>query len=702
MWRVGLIYAFFFLFSLTILGRVLYLQLWEGDKWRQLEHKLTIKDFTIYPNRGNIFDIHNRLLATSVPFYEIRMDLQSSALKAADFNQGIDGLGRALSQMFGDKPPGAYKRELLIARRNGERFHLIKREVNYDQLKQMQKFPIFRLGRYRGGFIAIQENRRLKPHHELAARTIGYITKGESGNVVGLEGAYDYQLQGRVGMRLKQKLSGNEWMPINDKNEVDPLDGQDIITTLDINLQDLAHHALLKQLVKNNAHHGCVVVMEVKSGDVRAIVNLEKDKSGNYRELYNYAIGESTEPGSTFKLPVLMAALEDGLIHPDDTVDTQDGKIRYFDKTISDSHKGGYGIITAEQALEFSSNVGVAKLIYRNYHGREKEFINRLYSMGLNKKLGLEIKGEGLPEIKYPGDPLWSGISLPMISHGYEVRMTPMQILTFYNAVANQGTMVKPRFVREIRFHGKVVKRYRVEVLNPSIASASTIKEAQKMLIGVVENGTAMNLKNDHYKIAGKTGTAQIAFQNKGYGDYRSVQYQASFVGYFPADKPEYSCIVVVNAPSNSVYYGNLVAGPVFKEIADRIFATELRLNDVPVMVETKENTAPYSKNGFNKDLEMVLKNVGLSAMLQPNEAAWVATRSTDSLIHTRAITIRKEGVPNVTEMGLEDAVYLLENAGLDVHARGYGKVRSQSLLPGTPFSAGQKIILEMSFPGTL
>jgi len=697
-WRVGLIYAIFFLFTLTILGRVLYLQLVEGDKWRNLEQKLTLKDFIIEPNRGNIFDMHNRLLATSVPFYEIRMDLRSSPLTAEVFNKNIDSLAYYLARLFGDKTSFAYKKELITARRKGERYHLIKRRVTYIQLKELKNFPIFRRGRYKGGFIVIQNNRRVLPHHELAARTIGYTTRDASANVVGLEGAYDYNLRGRIGMRLKQKLSGNDWMPVNDKNEIEPKDGQDIITTIDINLQDLVHHALLKQLVKNNAHHGTAVVMEVKTGEIRAIVNLEKDKSGNYSELYNYAIGESTEPGSTFKLPVLMAALEDGVLHLTDTVDTRNGKVRFFDKIISDSHEGGYGVITAEEALEYSSNVGVSKLIYRDYHGKEKEFINRLYSMDLNRKLGLEIKGEGAPEIKYPGDPLWSGISLPMISHGYEVRLTPLQILTFYNAVANNGEMVKPIFVREIRYHGKLIKKFPVEVINPSIASHRTIKEAQKMLEGVVEVGTAKNLRNKNYKIAGKTGTAQIADKNKGYGDYRSVQYQASFVGYFPADHPKYSCIVVVNAPSNSVYYGNLVAGPVFKEIADRIYATELDLSDHTYLAEYVKRALPYSKNGNKDDLEEVLRNIQVPAKPENKKIRWVVTYSTDSLILMKPLKMQKGLIPNVVEMGLEDAVYLLSNRGLKVQARGFGKVRSQSILPGTRCMQGAQIVLEMSF----
>lgn len=695
-WRVGLIYALFFILGMSVIGKIIYIQLVEGDKWAARAQTQTLRDFTILPERGNIYDSDYNLLATSVPIYEIRMDLLSNALSNQVFEKNIDALSRSLSRLFGDKSSTEYKNELIKARRKGERYHLIKRNVSYAQLSQLKTFPIFRNGRYKGGFIYEQDNKRVLPHKELAARTIGYTTKGNSGNVVGIEGAYENNLKGVVGMRMMQRLSGNVWMPLNDKNEVDPKDGQDIITTIDINIQDVAHHALLKQLKRHNAHHGTAVLMEVKTGEIRAIANLQIGKDGNYHESYNYAIGESTEPGSTFKLPALMVALEDGLIELEDSVETGSGQVRFYDKIIKDTHEGGYGTITMEEVFLFSSNVGVSMLIQQNYQGKEKEFINRLYNMGLNKKLGIEIKGEGVPEIKYPGDPLWSGISLPMMSHGYEVRMTPLQILTFYNAVANEGKMISPKFVKEIRYHGKLIKMIKTEVINPSIASAATIVDAKKMLEGVVEKGTAKNLKNDLYKIAGKTGTAQIADQNMGYKG--KVQYQASFVGYFPADKPKYSCIVVVNAPSNSVYYGNLVAGPVFKEIADKVYASKMELQVEARFEEVSGFAAPYSKNGKLTDMNLVLEQLDYETNIVGTGGEWVITASTDSAIIVKNLTVYDNMVPNVVEMGLKDAVFLLESAGLKVKVKGWGKVRSQSIMPGSILVPDQNISLEMSF----
>jgi len=697
-WRVAIVYLGVLVFSICIVGKIVYLQFGKGKELAAKAETLTLKDFIIEPNRGDIYASDDRLLASSIPFYEIRMDVNSNAMSADLFNRNIDSLSYRLARLFKDKSSYTYKQELLTARKKGERYHLIQRGVSYIQLKELKTFPIFREGKYKGGFIYVQDNKRILPHSNLASRTIGYLTKGSSGNVVGIEGAYDHELSGRVGVRLMQKLSGNVWMPVTDENEVEPKDGNDIITTIDINLQDVAENALLGQLVKQDAHHGTAILMEVKSGEIKAIVNLEKGEDGKYRESYNYAIGESTEPGSTFKLASLLVALEDGVVELEDTIDTGNGIVRYYDKDIRDTKRGGYGTITVKEIFEVSSNVGVSRLIYENYHNRPSDFVDRLYAMRLNEKLGIEIKGEGIPEIKYPGDNYWSGISLPMMSHGYEIRMTPLQILTFYNAVANKGKMVKPRFVKEIRYHGEVIKRFKTEVLNPSICSKQTIKKAVEMLEGVVENGTGKNLNNPNFQIAGKTGTAQIANDKYGYKFESKVSYQASFVGFFPSDDPMYSCIVVVNSPSNSVYYGNLVAGPVFKEIADKVFATKIHLQKNRLTESPDNFDYPYSKNGSKKDLEKVLSTLNIESAGEANQSEWVATQKMDTHIELQEMVFNKNMVPNVMEMGLQDAIFLLENYGLSVVVNGMGKVRKQSLPPGTVIIPGQIIRLEMSF----
>ena len=668
-WRVGVVYLGIFILSLCIAGKLFFIIYVEGSKWEEKAEEHSMKYITIDPNRGDILTDDGRLLASSLPYYEIRMDLMSSAMPEEVFRKEVDSLAYCLSGLFHDKSKAAYRRELVRARENGERYHLLKKGVNYIELKELKTFPLFRRGRYKGGFIYVQENKRILPHMGLASRTIGYLTKGRSGNVVGIEGAYDHELSGVVGVRLMQRLSGNVWMPVNTNNEVEPRDGNEVVTTIDINLQDVAEHALLKQLSRHNAHHGTAILMEVQTGEVKAIVNLERDKDGRYRELYNYAIGESTEPGSTFKLPALMVALEDKVVSLDDTIDTGNGEVRYYDKTIKDTKKGGYGKITVRQVFELSSNVGMSKIINENYKGVESQFINRLYAMRLNEKLDVEIKGEGSPYIQYPGDKYWSGLSLPMISHGYEVRMTPLQILTFYNAVANNGKMVKPGFVREIRYHGERIRKFDTKVLNPSICSDETIRKAREILEGVVENGTAKNLRNDNFKIAGKTGTAQIANEKYGYKQ----------------------------GSTSSIYYGNLVAGPVFKEIADKVYATSLFRDEQQYLNIPEAYDPPYSKHGNLEDLKSVFDRFNIATTNINVSSKWVATVKQDSTIMLKPLNIRKGIMPNVKEMGLMDALYILENMALKVEVKGYGKVWKQSIAPGTKISPGSKVLLEMS-----
>ena len=699
-WRVGVIYIFMLAFAILIVGKILYLQLIEGGKWKEKAQTLTLKDITIESNRGDILAADGRLLASSVPYYEIRMDTRSTGMDDATFNSNIDSLAYKLSELFRDKPATEYKSELVKARRNDERFHLIKRRVNYNQLKKLKTFPIFRFGQYKGGFIALQTNLRIQPHVSLASRTIGYTTKGEGGNVVGIEGAFDKELKGVDGVRLMQRLNGNVWMPVHDGNEVEPRDGMDVITTIDVDIQDVAENALLKQLIRHEALHGTAVLMEVSTGEIKAIVNLERNSEGKYKESYNYAIGESRAPGSTFKLASIITLLEDGYVDLEDTLDTGDGEILYYDKKITDTKKGGHGVLTVQEIFEVSSNVGISKLVTDYYTGKEEKFINRLYSMNLNNRLGIEIKGEGEPEIKYPGDKLWSGISLPQMSIGYEVRLTPLQTLTLYNAIANDGKMVKPKFVKGLMYHGDLVKTFDTDVLKQSICSRSTLRKVKIMLEGVVERGTAKNIRNNNYKIAGKTGTAQIANKESGYSDKSRISYQASFAGYFPADNPKYSCIIVVNAPSRNVYYGNLVAGPVFKEIADKVYATNFEMHESLNLITnetTSEVKIPYTKNSYKDELKFALTDLGINVNDEDVVSDWVLTTKLDSCVKLSNRNIAENLMPNVKGMGVKDAVFILENLGLSVELQGRGTILNQSIALGSRISKGDLVVLEMS-----
>ncbi len=694
-WRIAIIYGMALFIGISIIGRILYLQLFEVAKYKETTEKLTYRNDRIKAGRGDILSHDGRPLATSVPFYEIRVDMLASGITESIIRENIDSLSTGLSKLFKNYSPQYYKRLLLNARKNNQRYLLLRRKASFDELKVLQSLPILRMGRNAGGLISLESNSRIMPHGNLASRTIGYLSRDERGPVVGIEGAFHEYLEGEDGVRLMKKVY-NDWIPVDTKKDFNPKDGKDVVTTIDVNLQDVAESALLKQLKKHNAHHGTVVLMEVKTGKIRAIVNLQRLSDGSYKETYNYAVGESSEPGSTFKLPVLMTALEDGYVDLHDTIDTGNGTIQFFDTKISDAKKGGYGRITVQKAFEISSNVAMAKIITDHYQGNERRFIDRLYEMNLHEPLGVEIKGEGRPQIKYPTDRFWSGISLPMMSFGYEVTMTPLQILSFYNAVANDGKMMKPMLVERIEYHGKIQEVFSPQIINPAIASGNTIRKAKTLLEGVVSSGTASNLRNLNYPIAGKTGTAQIANEKYGYKIDQKVSYQASFCGYFPADNPKYSCIVVVNSPNNDVYYGNLVAGPVFKEIGDKVFATSPYLHREVENLEYLTDI-PFSKSGYVHDLLNTLETLNIPYEKNDYNTEWVVTRSSEQNVICKGINYQPNLVPNVLGMGAKDAVYIMENAGLHVELIGRGTVVNQSVSPGENIKKNQRIILEMS-----
>jgi cell division protein FtsI (penicillin-binding protein 3) len=694
LFRAGLVYFGFAILAIAIIARIIYIQFVQGEELRNKIKELTLNEITIEPNRGDILATDGRLLATSIPSYEIRMDMRANGLEKDIFLEKVDSLAMCLSKLFGDKPKSMYKKELTTAYKEGKRFHLIKRRVDYIDLKALKKFPLFNMGKNKSGMVVLQENIRFQPHQTLASRTIGYITKGETN--VGIEGSFNSELHGIQGVRLMQRLVGGNWMPVNDKNEVEPQDGYDVISTIDVNIQDVAENALRKQLETHDAHHGCAILMEVKTGEIKAIANLGKDDHGNYMENFNYAVGESTEPGSTFKLASLLVALEDGFVQLNDTVDTKDGVIEFYGKKIKDHDGKGMGKISVKKVFENSSNVGTAYIINKYYGKNPKAFIDHLYALKLNKPLGLDIQGEGKPEIKYPGDKYWSKISIPMMAMGYEVRLTPLHTLTLYNAIANDGKMVKPHLVKALSYHGQETKTFGTEVIKSTVCSNSTLKKIREMLEGVVENGTAKNLKNNTYRIAGKTGTAQIAKSRAGYRSATGISYQASFAGYFPADNPKYSCIVVVNSPSNGVYYGNVVAGTVFKEIADKVYASSFAMHTV-LKPEKHMIDVPYAKTGTKKDMDYILDELDIDVADNDVKSEWISPEKKDDKIEYDQRTIIESLVPNVVDMGLKDAIYLLENAGLKVQVRGRGKVVKQSVRPGVKARPGNTIVLEMS-----
>jgi cell division protein FtsI (penicillin-binding protein 3) len=695
-WRSAVVYFVLIFIALALLVKIIVLQYVQRGKWSAMSEKYVYKTAELQANRGDILAYDGRLLASSVPYYSVYMDTRSTGMSAETWLRGIDGLSDGLSRLVGIYSPAGWKSAITAARKRGDRYFLIQKKVDYATLKKLKELPIFREGQYKGGFLAQAENRRILPQKNLAARTIGYLNFGTEGTQVGLEGSFNKDLAGKNGVVVKQRLTGGDWIAVDGGASVDSKDGNDIVTTIDVDLQDVASSALENQLRRHNAHHGCAVLMEVSTGDIRAIANLEKGSDGSYSETYNYAVAESTEPGSTFKLPAMMAAIEDGVIDTGDIVDTGTGSVKFYNKIIRDTKEEGYGKLTVKQVFEKSSNVGTSILITQHYKNNPKDFVNRLYAMKLNQQLDLQIKGEGQPLIRYPGDKYWSGLTLPMMSHGYEVQMTPLQILTFYNAVANNGKMMRPRFVTAILRNGSVIKSFGTDVIINSIASRNTIRKAKKMMEGVVEHGTATNLRNANYKIAGKTGTAQIARDKYGYRQGPRMSYQASFVGYFPAENPLYSCIVVVNAPSNGVYYGNIVAGSVFKEISDKVYATTFYRDYKAENEEDKKLTAPEAGNGYRSDINEVLGDLKVRYKRTSREE-WVATREKGDTIRLVGVDLKEGLVPDVRGMSLRDAIYVLENSGLRVRYSGKGRVLRQSPEHGARIYEGSVVSLDMN-----
>ncbi|MFI5151204.1 MAG: penicillin-binding protein [Bacteroidia bacterium] len=691
-------YILMSVFAICIITRILIINIGQGDKWKARAASLTLKNDTIEAVRGNIFDVNGSLLATSLPYYETSIDPLANSLSESDFMNAADSLSTRLAELFPDRNKNDFLKDLIHAWKTDDRYLVLRRNVSFKDLQTMKTFPILKLGKYRGGFLFLQTNKRELPFRWLAARTIGY-DRGDIGKPIGLEGAYNSELKGVTGSRLKRKIAGGVWMPVNVDNEIDPQDGMDLVSTIDINIQDVAEHALLTQLKANNASHGCAVLMEVKTGELKAIANLTRKDSSTYYEDFNYAIGESRDPGSTFKLMSLMAAMEDNLITLRDTVNVGNGSVQFYDRVIKDSHEPKQSRMSVKQVFEESSNVGTAKLIWRSYSKNPQKFVDRLYSFGLGSPIGLQIPGEGKPRIKSTKDKDWYGTTLPWMAFGYELNITPMQILTFYNAVANNGQMVKPMMVKELRRHGQVVKTFYPEIMNPQICSKKTLEQAHEMLEGVVQEGTAKNLKNSVFKIAGKTGTAQtIAAGNK----YEKV-YQASFVGYFPAEDPQYTCIIVINAPSNGLYYGGAVAAPVFKEIADKVYATNLEIHKEvnPASAVLASSNLPVMRSGNRKEMNVVANAIHVPFYDKTDgKVEWIVSSGDQSRLIFSPSTVEsqlKTGIiPNLTGMLAKDALYLLENNGLRVRINGSGAVAKQSISPGEKFNRDTQITLEL------
>lgn len=679
-------------FVLVVVWRIGDIQFVEGGMWREMAEEIGLDYKTIKATRGSIYANGNDLLATSLPFYKVSFD--PSLADDKTFKSGIDSLSRFLSNFFQDQSSAVYRKRISEARQSRKRFMVINNDlINYQQKQLMESWPIFRQGRMIGGVIFDKVDERHRPFKTLAQRTIGYVKDDNVG--VGIEMSYNDWLSGQDGKGLYQKVAGGNWKPLNAASDVKPHDGYDVYTTIDINIQDVAQNALLKALMTYQANYGCVVLMDVKTGEIRAMSNLTRTSNGTYIEDYNYAVQGTNDPGSTFKLASMLALLEEDKIELTDSVDTGNGTYVFADRTMEDASadKGGYGKLTVQEVFEKSSNVGVSKLVEQYFGQNPQKFIDVIKATGFGQPLDFQMMGEAVPYIKNADDKTWSKVSLPWMSVGYETSITPLQTLAFYNAVANDGKMIQPIIVKSIKDGNQVVEEFEAKTLERRIASKSTIEKLKIMLEGVVERGTAKNIKNDYYKIAGKTGTAQKLIN----GRYYKQKYYASFAGYFPAEEPLYSCIVVIDDPSGWNRFGGDVSAPVFKEIADMIYSLDLGLHDTfKKEFLAGEGTFPVIRAGKYDELNSLLNTFGISNHLDKENVEWVRAGVNNNAIAWRANHSEGNIVPNVQGMTLKDALYLLENKGLKVSVTGTGRVLRQSVGPGNRISQGERISIEL------
>ena len=651
--RFYLVASGLLILAISVVFRLSHIQFKEGDFYRAEAAKKTTQNIPIKANRGNIYAQDGSLLATSVSRYDIRFDAKT--VSASNFEVLMPQLAKSLGDYFG-RSASYYQGVLQKARRANKRYQILARDLNYTDYLAVKNMPLLNLGPNKGGLIVVQKPTREHPLGKIAERLVGHHTTTDSMRyTVGLEGAFDAYLRGQDGHRLKQKIAKGQWKPVSDENELEPRDGFDVVTTIDINIQDIAHHALLAQLEHYEAEHGTVVVMEVATGAVRAMANLGRTNQGTYYEKLNYAVGESHEPGSTFKTIAFAAALEDQAIDTAQIVDTRLGSKAFYGRMITDTK--GHGKISAARALEVSSNIGLASLIDGAYSETPERWLDYFKSWRLDTVLGLPISGEGKPEIPRPGENKWSKNALPSMAYGYNLRMTPLQILAFYNALANDGVMVKPHFVDRIISDNRLIHEYGTEVLNPKIMSEASLNELRDILKNIVKRGTGKALSSPYFSIAGKTGTARTEYWMEDWDEDR--RYISSFAGYFPADQPKYSCIVVIHKPSTKKgYYGADVTGPVFKRIAQKIYT------DSPVK-------------------EHVILPAGSHPELAASESNFNALMAQNT-----------EEIPDLTGWPLMDALALLENLGVSVSVRGRGPIIRQIPKAGTALKQTTTITL--------
>jgi cell division protein FtsI (penicillin-binding protein 3) len=686
--RAYLVFGIVLVFGFSVLFTAAKLQLGADEDFSKEMQQKNTRTIDVKAIRGNIYAADGSLLATSVPRYNMVFDAMANGLTKDTFRKYIDSLSLLMAYEFKERNAAEWKGYFTGLRSRKSRYAVVVKDQGYDVVKKMKSWPLIRKGKFKGGFWFDEQGKRLYFMGDLAKRTIGYSKQGV---YVGLEGAFDSLLRGTDGQRMEQRMPGNIWRPMQTGNGKDPVNGYDIVTTLDVNLQDVAQNALQRVLASNEADHGCAVVMEVKTGAIKAMANLKRNEKGEYVEVLNYAVDEFEEPGSTFKLVSTMALLEDGYAKPTDSVDVQGGEVKMYGETMKDATKPNKRILTLQESFEKSSNVGISKLVLKHYAKQPEKFVNHAFRLGLHFKPDFDIRTPNNPLIKTKKSKNWYNTTLPWMSIGYETKISPLQMLMLYNAVANNGKMMRPYMVSEIRHEGKLIKNISPEVVNEKICSDKTLSALKSMMEGVVDHGTATNLRNENYQVAGKTGTAKIA-KGKAYAE---GSYKASFAGYFPAQNPQYSIIVVINEPKKGTIYGALVAGPVFKDIADKIYSSSLKIQ--PVAGKTGDPQIPEILKGSTAKTKQVLNLLNISSMLDSGtQSEWVSGSKKGFAVLLKPAQVKQGLLPEFKGMGLRDAIVWLEQHKISVSSEGYGRIVSQSIPAGTAISKVTQIHLTL------
>lgn len=701
--RLWLVFITLCIVAVGIFARIITIQFVEHEHWTAKGAEYTHSVKNIEPARGQILARDGSLLAISVPVYDLSWDSQCEAINWDTYSAKKAELCEGLSKILG-RPASHYANLLDNAIANEKRYTLFGRNIPYTKYKDLKELPFVNRGRYKSGFIFSRKEDRRKPFNQLAGRTIGIDRDDRR---VGIELAWNKELGGVEGKQLQHRIAGGAWLPVADEYISEPEQGLDVVTTIDMHLQDVATSSLEKQLKKHKAAWGIVALMEVETGYIRAISNLtrsseDSEGNANYYESFNHALGSAVEPGSTFKLASLMTCLESGKIQLTDSIDTGKGIAYFHGKPMKDSDwdKGGHGKISLKEVFTMSSNIGSAYAVKQCFSLEPQKFLDGLQKIGVSKPLGVNLVGEGVPHVySTVGEGSWSGLSLTQMAIGYEVTQTPLQTLALYNSVANNGVMLKPIFVTETLKNGETVSTFKPEVINGRVCSAKTLEACKTMMEGVCipdGDGTAARLfKNSPYTVAGKTGTCKIAHN----GSYADGRYRASFTGYFPAEDPKYTCIVVISDTKSGSYYGSTIAAPVFRDLADLIYATDPsfhKINTDPLVPEIEQHL-PTANNGAREELEKLYNELGIQYADLSNQSDWVSVSTKKDSVILATRKIEPQTMPNVKGMGLKDALYLLENAGIKVNYEGTGVVKHQSVSPGTPFTRASTIKLILS-----